>query len=120
MFNIIILIFFGYYFYKNNVKNGKLKNFMRKSLPNVIRYLQNVVDRIDGKRYTSSNRYTHNSNHMSQDEARQILGIKNHNPSREDVLSAFKKLMLINHPDKGGSEYLAAKIIQAKQTLINE
>ena len=41
------------------------------------------------------------SNYMSVEEARQILGLKN-NPSKDDVLSAFKKLMLVNHPDKGG------------------
>ena len=57
------------------------------------------------------------SNYMSIEEARQILGVK-YDTSKNDILSAFKKLMLKNHPDKGGTEYIATKIIQAKNTLL--
>lgn len=114
MFNFLILGFFLYFFYKNNIKTGKFKQFMRSALPSIIDHLQNIVNKIDGNKST---RRSNQSNYMSVEEARQILGLKN-NPSKDDVLSAFKKLMLVNHPDKGGSEYIAAKIIQAKETLI--
>ena len=115
MFNFLIFGLISYYFYKNNIKTGKFRSFIRQSLPGLIIYLQTLVDRIDGKK-----RYRENtSNQMTTEEARQILGVKP-NSSKDEILSAFKKLMLINHPDKGGTEYLAAKIIQAKKTLINE
>jgi hypothetical protein len=113
MFNVLIIGLVIYYFYKNNIKTGKLKKFMRQTLPNIIDYLQNFSDKIDG---SQTRRYSR-SNTMSIEEARQILGVKN-GASKEEILGMFKKLMLINHPDKGGTEYIAAKIIQAKQTLI--
>jgi DnaJ-class molecular chaperone len=56
---------------------------------------------------------------MSLDEARQILGVSN-NTSRDEIMKAFKRLMLINHPDKGGTQYIATKIIQARKTLLGE
>lgn len=37
--------------------------------------------------------------------------------SKEKVKQSHKKMMLLNHPDRGGSPYLAAKINQAKDYL---
>jgi hypothetical protein len=115
MFNFLLIVFGGYYFYKNSIKTGKFKLFLQQKLPNLIQALQNLSDNIEGvqrkKQYSSS------INKMSVEEARQILGVKP-NAEKEEITLAFKKLMLINHPDKGGSEYIAAKIIHAKQTLM--
>jgi len=54
---------------------------------------------------------------MPKEEACEILGVTRH-ASKEEINQAFKKLMLINHPDKGGSKYIADKIIKARQTLL--
>ena len=117
MFNFLTFIFFIYYFYKNNIKTGKLKQFIRRTLPNVVCYLQNIVDNMEGRnRKYQREKFSNGSNYMSVEEAMQILGLRG-NPSKEEILIAFKKLMLVNHPDKGGTEYLASKIIQAKQIL---
>ena len=120
MFNVLIVGLVIYYFYKNNVQTGKFKKFMRQNLPNVINYLQDIIDKIDERktRRGTNNRWE-NSNTMSEEEARQILGVK-YGASKEEILTTFKKLMLVNHPDKGGTEYIATKIIQAKQTLLND
>lgn len=55
---------------------------------------------------------------MSVDEARQILGVSA-SATRQDIIQAHRSLMSRLHPDKGGSNYLAAKVNAAKQSLLD-
>jgi hypothetical protein len=54
---------------------------------------------------------------MTIEEAEDILGLKP-GYTQEDVKSAYQKMMLKNHPDHGGSDYLASKINEAKDVLL--
>ena len=54
---------------------------------------------------------------MTLEEAREILGL-GPDPSRDEIIAAHRRLMLKVHPDKGGSNYLAQQLNEAKRVLL--
>lgn len=59
------------------------------------------------------------SGKMSREEAREVLGLQP-SASDKDIVAAHRRLMQRFHPDRGGSDYLAAKINQAKDVLLKK
>ena len=55
---------------------------------------------------------------MGADEAMEVLGLKP-DYSKQDVIQAHRRMMQKVHPDRGGSDYLAAQINKAKDTLLS-
>lgn len=51
---------------------------------------------------------------MSRREAFHILNLKE-GAARADIIKAHRKLMVLNHPDAGGSTYIASKVNEAKE-----
>ncbi|EXB54086.1 DnaJ homolog subfamily C member 15 [Morus notabilis] len=56
---------------------------------------------------------------MTRREAAQILGVRERTPS-DKVREAHRRVMVANHPDAGGSHYLASKINEAKDLLLGK
>ncbi|KAF8822095.1 TIM14 [Cardiosporidium cionae] len=54
---------------------------------------------------------------MSRIEACQILNLSP-TASKEKIREHHKQLMMRNHPDNGGSTYVAAKVNEAKEVLL--
>ncbi|WND02563.1 DnaJ domain-containing protein [Temperatibacter marinus] len=61
----------------------------------------------------------HKRGSMSRKEALEVLGL-DETATEKDIKAAYKKLISQNHPDKGGSDWLAAKLNEAKKILIDE
>ncbi len=54
---------------------------------------------------------------MSKREAALILGVRE-SATPERIKDCHRKILLLNHPDRGGSAYMAAKINEAKDVLL--
>ncbi|TMM43280.1 DnaJ domain-containing protein [Colwellia ponticola] len=61
---------------------------------------------------------TSDNGEMAASEAYAVLGLAQ-NATEEEIIAAHHKLILKLHPDRGGSNYLAAKINQAKDLLVS-
>ncbi|KAI9140550.1 hypothetical protein BKA69DRAFT_508165 [Paraphysoderma sedebokerense] len=54
---------------------------------------------------------------MTRREAALILGVREFNLQKSQLKENHRRIMLLNHPDRGGSPYLASKINEAKDML---
>ena len=56
---------------------------------------------------------------MSEAEARDVLGV-DATASREEIEAAYRDLIVKNHPDHGGTDWIAAQLNQARDILLND
>ena len=54
---------------------------------------------------------------MSREEAYQVLGLKP-DATQADIKAAHRRLMATAHPDHGGSDWIAARLNQARDVLL--
>ncbi|MGR9051406.1 MAG: DnaJ domain-containing protein [Gammaproteobacteria bacterium] len=71
-----------------------------------------------GGRHTAGQDGRHQSDaKMSVDEAYAVLGLKKE-ATRQEIIDAHRRLIQKMHPDRGGTDYFAAKINLAKEMLL--
>jgi DnaJ homolog subfamily C member 19 len=56
---------------------------------------------------------------MTRREAAMILGVRE-SAAEERVKEAHRRIMIANHPDAGGSSFIAAKVNEAKDILLGK
>ncbi len=56
---------------------------------------------------------------MSPEEALDVLGLEA-NATKDEINAAYRKLMAQCHPDKGGSDWMASKLSDARKTLLDK
>ncbi|KAL3621283.1 hypothetical protein CASFOL_036195 [Castilleja foliolosa] len=56
---------------------------------------------------------------MTRREAALILGVRESTPI-DKIREAHRRVMIANHPDAGGSHYVASKINEAKEILLGK
>jgi len=79
--------------------------------PQLLRLLQSY------ERGQSQNTSPETTSNLTAEEAALILGVPIH-ANEEQVRDAHRRLIQKNHPDRGGTDYLATKINQARDTLL--
>ncbi|WP_417222079.1 DnaJ domain-containing protein [Amphritea sp.] len=82
------------------------------------RLLETYLDKRFGDSWHTDD-HDHASAPSEIDKAYQILGLES-GASKDDIIEAHRRLMQKLHPDRGGSDYLAAEINQAKDLLLKQ
>ena len=79
--------------------------------------LETYLDRVHGPDWRHGAKAPESTAGMSRSEAYEILGLSP-GASAKEVVDAHRRLMQKVHPDRGGSDYLAAKLNEAKELLL--
>jgi len=95
---------------------------VRADEPESARLLESYLDRTYGADWRPADQTEQPTSEratsgMSRAEALKVLGLQE-GASEEDVRASHRRLMLQNHPDRGGTDYIAAKINEAKDVLL--
>lgn len=96
-----------------------------RKLPALLKYLPFIQRTLNGQAEAGPNGSDQHGTgqrqtpvgQISEREACDILGVEQ-GCSRDEIVMAHRRLMQKIHPDRGGNDYLAAKVNEAKRVLL--
>ncbi len=99
-------------------------SFVGVALPLITRALHakaawNSAQRSKQSESDQGNATQQTAQRMTKAEAQEVLGV-DENASRTDIQEAYHRLIRKNHPDQGGSKFLASQINTARDILLND
>jgi hypothetical protein len=91
--------------------------------PNSMQVLEAYLDRShpdwrEQAAGTAYRQYTNSESEMNESLALDVLGLQP-GANAEEIVAAHRKLMQKMHPDRGGSDYLARKVNEARDFLLS-
>ena len=99
---------------------GFAGRYASRKMPDAAKQMEKAfqgLPKLDGQTWANSKYYRGGfEGKMTKREAALVLGVSPAAPAKR-IKEAHKRIMLLNHPDKGGSPYLAAKINEAKDLM---
>ena len=108
------------------VRNGDLSveeacKYYGLTLADCVAYLEalgaNGVAQAPNDHYRDGRSAAYGRSAMSPEEALKLFALQE-GASETQIRSAYRRLIMRNHPDRGGSDYFAAKINEAKDVLL--
>lgn len=95
---------------------GYIGRHVIRQMPNVTKTFNEAIRTLP--KFDASSKYYKGGfdTKMNRREAALILGVSP-TANKAKIRDAFKKVMAVNHPDRGGSPYIASKINEAKDFL---
>lgn len=97
----------------------------QSEFPDSVQVLAAYLDRTfglawrDAHQSNNQGHASHTTGAMNTQEAHAVLGLQE-GADRAQIIAAHRKLIQKLHPDRGGNDYLAAKVNQAKDVLLKD
>lgn len=99
---------------------GELRRELASFDQESVRLLETYLDRRYGDEWHEQAPPPSSGGNMTRKEALNVLGLEDPKPPADAIRKAHRRLIQRLHPDRGGSDYLAAKLNEARALLLEE